>query len=61
MEEEKEQKEIKNEELKDRWINLLRMKASYEHEARKSGEVVCEPSIDDICNEIEAFFTGFNH
>jgi hypothetical protein len=47
------------EELKNRWVELLRMKASdYEHSARKKGEVVCEPSIDDICNEIEAFFTG---
>lgn len=46
------------EELKNRWINLLRQKASYEHNARKNGELVAEPSIDDICNEIEAFFTG---
>jgi hypothetical protein len=46
------------EELKNRWISLLRMKASYEHNARKDGEVVASPSIDDICNEIEAFFVG---
>ena len=47
------------EELKNRWIGLLRSKASeYEHEARKNGEVVTEPSIDGICNEMEAFFTG---
>jgi hypothetical protein len=48
------------EQLFDRWIKLLRQKATYEHEARKKGEVVASPSIDDICNEIEAFFTGFN-
>jgi hypothetical protein len=49
------------EELKNRWISILRQKASYEHEARKRGEVVCSPSIDEICNEIEAFFVGLNH
>lgn len=44
-------------ELKDRWVKLLRMKASeYEHAARSRGEVVTSPDIDDICNEIEAFF-----
>ncbi len=46
-------------ELKNRWDSLLRRKASeYEHQARKEGEVVTSPSIDDICNEMEAFFTG---
>ena len=45
-------------ELKERWVNLLRIKASYEHTMRKNGEVVASPSIDDICNEMEAFFTG---
>jgi cell fate (sporulation/competence/biofilm development) regulator YmcA (YheA/YmcA/DUF963 family) len=50
------------EKLRDRWIKLLRMKASdYEHIARKNGEQVTEPSIDDICNEIDAFFAGFIH
>jgi len=49
------------EELKERWVELLRMKAAYEHEARGRGEVVSSPSIDDICNEIEAFFTGLNN
>jgi hypothetical protein len=45
--------------LKERWISLLRNKASqYEHEARKNGETVTGPSLDDICNEMEAFFTG---
>ena len=48
-----------NEELKDRWVSLLRMKASeYEHKERKEGEEVVSPSIDDICNEMEAFFIG---
>lgn len=48
------------EQLKQRWVELLRMKASYyEHPQRKAGEEVSSPSIDDICNEIEAFFTGF--
>ena len=45
-------------ELRRRWVGLLRGKAEYEHNARKNGEVVCEPDIDDICNEIESFFTG---
>jgi len=45
--------------LAARWISSLRMKASeYEHPARRDGEVVTSPSIDDICNEINAFFTG---
>lgn len=52
---------MSNEELKERWVSLLRMKAEYEHQARKNGEVVSSPSIDDICNEIEAFFTGLNN
>jgi hypothetical protein len=46
--------------LKTRWVQLLRQKAEYEHYARQKGEVVCSPSIDDICNEIEAFFTALN-
>lgn len=47
------------EELRERWIRLLRMKASeYEHKARKNGEIVASPSLDDICNEIDAFFVG---
>ena len=46
-------------ELKNRWVSLLRMKAhEYEHSARERGEVVSSPSIDAICNEMEAFFTG---
>jgi len=51
---------MNKEELKNRWISLLRRKAKYEHEERKAGKVVVSPSIDDICNEIEAFFTGLN-
>ena len=51
-----------NKELKERWESLLRMKASqYEHTARKNGEVVASPSIDNICNEMKAFFTGLNN
>ncbi len=51
--------EYKTKELADRWISLLRMKsADYEHNARKNGEVVASPSIDDICNEMIAYFTG---
>jgi len=45
-------------ELKDRWVSILRGKASYEHEDRKNNVTVASPSIDDICNEIESFFTG---
>ena len=47
-------------ELEQRWVRILRQKATYEHEARKRGEIVPSPSIDDICNEIEAFFTGLD-
>jgi len=47
--------------LCDRWVRLLRHKAEYEHEARKKGEVVASPSLDDICNEIEAFFAGLQN
>lgn len=51
-----------NKELQERWNRILRMKASeYEHKARKNGEVVSSPSIDDICNEINAFFTGLSN
>lgn len=46
------------EEIKKRWIAILRQKAKYEHNARKRGKIVCSPSIDDVCNEIEAFFAG---
>ena len=46
------------EEIKTRWVNILRKKAHYEHNARANGEIVTGPSIDDICNEIEAFFAG---
>jgi hypothetical protein len=45
-------------ELADRWISLLRAKADYEHKERKNGKVVASPSIDDICNEMIAYFTG---
>ena len=52
---------MNTQELKKRWVSLLREKATYEHEMRKRGEVVCSPSIDDICNEMEAFFTGLQN
>jgi len=44
----------------NRWIGILRDKASYEHNARKQGELVCSPSIDDICNEMIAYASGVN-
>lgn len=47
------------EELKNRWIEILRMKASeYEHKDRLNKKIVTSPDLDDICNEIESFFTG---
>lgn len=49
------------EKLHVRWNDLLRMKAAeYEHPARKAGVVVSSPSIDDICNELNAFFIGLD-
>jgi hypothetical protein len=49
----------KLQELSRRWEGILRSKASiYEHTARKNGESVIEPSLDDIANEMEAFFIG---
>ena len=51
-------KEYSKQELADRWICLLRMKAYYEHDMRKAGKEVASPSIDDICNEMIAYFTG---
>lgn len=47
-------------ELINRWNSILRQKATYEHNARKNGEVVCSPSIDDICNEMVAFLAGIS-
>jgi hypothetical protein len=45
--------------LVGRWLSILRAKASeYEHPARRENEVVSSPSIDDICNEMVAYFTG---
>ena len=47
------------EELMNRWITILRQKAhEYEHPARNAGKTVCSPDIDDICNEMTAYFTG---
>ncbi len=43
----------------NRWEHILRHKASeYEHKARGGGEVVTSPSIDEVCNEMRAFFEG---
>ncbi len=50
--------EYKTKELIDRWISILRAKAEYEHNARGRGEIVSEPSIDCVCNEMIAYFTG---
>lgn len=50
--------EYKTKELANRWIGILREKATYEHNARKTREVVSSPSIDDICNEMIAYFIG---
>ena len=45
--------------LFDRWIGLLRFKAKeYEHVARKDGRTVLAPSLDDICNEMNAYQVG---
>lgn len=50
------------EQLKARWESILRSKASqYEHQARKDGKIVTGPSLDDIANEMEAFFTGLSN
>lgn len=49
----------KEEELKTRWVGIIRAKASeYEHSARKRNEIVTIPSLDSIASEIEAFFVG---
>lgn len=46
-------------ELKSRWLSILRHKASeYEHTARGKGKKVTQPDLDTICGEIEAFFAG---
>jgi len=49
----------KTKEIIYRWEGIMRMKASeYEHTARKNGETVSSPSLDDICNEMLAFVAG---
>lgn len=46
-------------EIFERWDCILRGKASkYEHKARKNGEEVSSPDLDDVCNEMRAFFEG---
>lgn len=48
-------------EVFDRWIGTLRHKASvYEHEDRARGKEVTSPSLDDICNEMNAFLAGLD-
>lgn len=48
-------------ETANRWINILRDKAhDYEYKAREKGETVSSPDLDDIANEITAFFAGIN-
>jgi hypothetical protein len=52
----------KTNELFQRWESILRLKAEeYEHSARKRGETVVEPSLDDICNEMKAFLAGLTN
>lgn len=47
--------------LKNRWVSLIRGKASdYEHKARSEGRTVTSPSLDSIASEIEAFFIGLS-
>lgn len=43
----------------ERWISIIRMKAEYDHEARKLGNPVTYPDLDNICNEMEAFLDGY--
>ena len=60
MREEEFETENKTIETINRWIYILRSKASeYEHKARGRGEIVSVPSIDDICNEMKAFIGGY--
>lgn len=47
------------EDVFSRWISSLRYKAGeYEHKRRRAGEDVTYPSLDDICNEMEAYLAG---
>lgn len=52
------EKDFSTKKLAERWIAILRHKARYEHDARGRGEVVASPDLDDICNEMTAYFTG---
>jgi len=47
-------------ELKERWTKTLRQKVTYKHDERKNGITVFYPDIDDICDEMEASFTGLD-
>lgn len=44
----------------NRWIHILRAKAEYEHKDRLSNLEITQPDIDSICNEMEAFKSGFS-
>jgi len=47
------------EQLKNKWIRILRSKAKeYEHNRGEGERDVLRPDIDEVCNEIEAFFAG---
>jgi hypothetical protein len=51
-----------NDELFQRWNTILRCKAEeYEHTARRNGEVVTGPDLDDLANEMHTFFIGLNN
>ena len=52
------EKDFSTKKLAERWIAILRHKAHYEHDARGRGEAVASPDLDDICNEMTAYFTG---
>jgi len=48
-------------EIFSRWTQTLRAKAKeYEHFERKQGITITQPDIDSICNEMDAFLTGYN-
>ncbi len=49
-------------ELINRWTSILRSKAGlYEHTSRENGQIVSQPDLDTIANEIYAFFVGLNN
>jgi len=57
------EKETRLNELMNRWVTILRGKASqYEHLARHNGDSqsISAPDLDSIASEIEAFFVGLD-